>query len=107
MEEKKNQFIEIFFRKLGLVISTCDECGITKDVFQQWVKDDTDFANQVATIEERRREFAESAFFSEMQNGNLKAIEMGLVKYGVKGWAEPAPTPQSSPKERRVLNAKR
>lgn len=89
MTEEKEQFLKIFFSRLGLMSMACDEAKISKKQVEEWIESDKDFAEEIISIQDRRLDFAEAQLFSQMQNGNIEAVKTYLNKHGQsRGWGD-------------------
>lgn len=107
MSQDKQDFIKLFFSKMGILtqVFEAEECKITRFQFNEWMMKDTEFADEINSISERRLDFAENSLFKQIQEGNANATVAYLKMLGKnRGYAD-KPQPKDQ-KERRVLNAK-
>jgi len=83
-EQHKKAVIEALESSLGVVTSACKKAGVGRTTFYQWLKDDADFAKQVADIENVALDFAESQLHKQIQDGSAAATIFYLKTKGKK-----------------------
>lgn len=83
-EQHKKAVIEALESSLGVVTSACKKAGVGRTTFYQWLKDDADFAQQVADIENVALDFAESQLHKQIQDGSAAATIFYLKTKGKK-----------------------
>jgi len=83
-EQHKKAVIEALESSLGVVTSACKKAGVGRTTFYQWLKDDEDFAKQVADIENVALDFAESQLHKQIQDGSAAATIFYLKTKGKK-----------------------
>jgi len=86
---KKNAMIQALEKSLGIVTTACKEVGIDRWTHYDWLKNDEDYKRRVDSIEDIAIEFAESALYKNIQNGDTTATIFFLKTKGrKKGYAE-------------------
>lgn len=83
-EQHKKAVIEALESALGVVTSACKKAGVGRTTFYQWLKDDEEFAKQVADIENVALDFAESQLHKQIQDGSAAATIFYLKTKGKK-----------------------
>jgi predicted DNA-binding transcriptional regulator AlpA len=83
-EQHKKAVIEALESALGVVTSACKKAGVGRTTFYQWLKDDAEFAKQVADIENVALDFAESQLHKQIQDGSAAATIFYLKTKGKK-----------------------
>ena len=107
MSQDKQDFIKLFFSKMGILtqVLEAEECKITRFQFNEWMAKDKEFAEEINSISERRLDFAENSLFKQIQEGNTNATVAYLKMLGKhRGYAD-KPQPKEQ-KERKMLNVK-
>ncbi len=83
-EQHKKAVIEALESSLGVVTSACKKAEVGRTTFYQWLKDDAEFAKQVADIENVALDFAESQLHKQIQDGSAAATIFYLKTKGKK-----------------------
>lgn len=70
VEQHKKALLEALEKSLGVVSTACKQVGIGRTTFYNYLKEDAVFAAAVAEIEDVALDFAESALFQQIRDGN-------------------------------------
>jgi hypothetical protein len=81
-EHSKKRVLEALEKSLGVVTTACKTAGVSRTQYYHWLKDDTEFAEQVADIASVALDFAESQLFSQIKDGNTSATIFYLKTKG-------------------------
>lgn len=82
-------FLEAFKNKAGSVTAACRAVGISRKTFYEWKKKSSKFRDQVEMVEEELIDFAESALFKLIAEGNARSTIFFLKTRGKKrGYSE-------------------
>lgn len=81
---KKNIAIEVCKKSLGNISDICEKAEISRKTFYKWRKEDKKFAQAIDELEipESILDFAESALYKNVREGNQRAIEYLLNNKG-------------------------
>lgn len=82
--QHKKAILEALESSLGVVTSACKKVGVGRTTFYGWLKDDQDFANQVAEIENVALDFAETQLHKQIEDGSAAATIFYLKTKGKK-----------------------
>lgn len=82
--QHKKAILEALESSLGVVTSACKKVGVGRTTFYGWLKDDQDFANQVADIENVALDFAETQLHKQIEDGSAAATIFYLKTKGKK-----------------------
>jgi hypothetical protein len=74
VDKVKEQMLEALRKHMGLVTTSCLEVGIERSTHYDWLKNDPEYAEQVAIINEKNIDIAESKLFEKIQNGSETSI---------------------------------
>ena len=86
---KKEAIVEALKKSLGVVTPACDTVGITRTTFYRWIKEDAEFAANVADVKEVAVDYAETKLHDQIRDGNTTAIIFYLKTQGKKrGYVE-------------------
>lgn len=81
--------IEALRNSIGVVKTACEEVGISRTTFYQYLKDDPEFKAEVDTIQDESIDIAESALLKQIGQGNITAIIFYLKTKGKRrGYTE-------------------
>ena len=80
----KKAMLEALVKSLGVVTTACKNVGIANKTHYEWLKKDTEYAEQVEAIKDIALDFAESQLHKRMQNGSDTAIIFYLKTQGKK-----------------------
>lgn len=64
---------------MGNVSDSCEASNISRGTYYLWMKDDPEFAQKIAEIDESFVDLAESALRKNIKSGIQKAIEFALT----------------------------
>lgn len=91
MDRKKERFLEVYRAKAGIVSDAIDAVGISRTTFHRWRREDPEFDEGAAEVEEAQMDFAESKLLEAINAGDVRAIIFYLKCKGKKrGWSETA-----------------
>lgn len=85
-EEKKKLFLEALEESMGMITSSCERAGLTRDTVIAWRKSDPDFDERINVIKEKQREYVEGQLMSLIRQGTPSAIYFWLKCQA--GWHE-------------------
>ena len=86
---KKDNILKALEQSLGVVTTACKAVGISRAVFYEWQKKDSDFSAAVAELDNVALDFAESALYKQIQEGNTSATIFYLKTKGKnRGYVE-------------------
>lgn len=87
--KSKEKFLENFKLSLGNISISCEASGISRQTYYNWVKQDTDFANECKDIEERNLDLAEMKLLNAIREGKTAELLFYLKTKGKKrGYVE-------------------
>jgi len=69
----KKAMLEALEKSLGVVTTACKQVGIDRGTHYRWLKEDTEYADQVKAIENVTLDFAESQLHKQILDGNTTA----------------------------------
>ena len=73
MKRKKEHILKCLKKNLGNISNACEQIGIGRTTFYNWVKDDAGFAEKWHDIEEMSLDYAETSLKKQIKNGNTSA----------------------------------
>lgn len=76
--------IEALKKSLGVVSSACEEVGISRRTHYNWLNDDEEYKRKIEEIDDYCIDFAESALFKKIKEGDNTAIIFFLKTKGKK-----------------------
>lgn len=86
---KKESLLKALEQSLGVVTTACKKTDIPRSTFYKWLKEDEEFAKQVADIENVALDFAESQLHQQIGNGVPSSTMFYLKTKGKKrGYVE-------------------
>lgn len=86
---QKQRLLKALAECLGNVSHACESIGIVRSTYYGWLKDDADFAEAVAHLEEKQIDFVESKLLERISEGDTTATIYYLKTRGKKrGWSE-------------------
>jgi hypothetical protein len=74
MAPRKKKMVEAMAKHLGIVTSACQEVGLNRDTYYQWLKNDKDFAYAISELDGRKEDVIEKAFLSLVIDRNPQAV---------------------------------
>ena len=88
-EHQKSAIIKALKKSLGVVSSACEDVGVGRTTFYQWLKDDPEFKEEVDNISELAIDFVESKLYERISQGDTTAAIFYLKTKGKKrGYVE-------------------
>ena len=66
----KKAMLEALEKSMGIVTTACKVVGISRITHYQWLKDDEQYAEAVASLEDIVLDFAESSLYKQVKEGN-------------------------------------
>jgi CRP-like cAMP-binding protein len=76
-------------KSLGVVTTACRAVGMSRDTHYRWLKEDPEYAHQVAGLAEIALDFGESQLHKLMQDGNPASVIFFLKTKGKgRGYVE-------------------
>lgn len=86
---KKESLLKALEQSLGVVTTACKKTDIPRSTFYKWLKEDEEFAKEVADIENVALDFAESQLHQQIGNGVPSSTMFYLKTKGKKrGYVE-------------------
>lgn len=83
-EQDKETMLAALRQSMGIVSTASKKSGIGRTTHYQWLKDDPDYKARVEEIAEEVIDFAESAMYKQIAEGNAKMIEFFMKTRGRK-----------------------
>ena len=91
MDRKKENFLTVYRAQAAIVSKAIDAAGISRTTFHRWRREDPEFDECAAEIEEAQIDFAESKLLEAINAGDVRAITFYLKCQGKqRGWSETA-----------------
>lgn len=85
----KKNMIDSLNKSLGIVTNACKAVGISRETHYRWLREDSEYAQQVRDIEGVTLDFAESKLHEQIFNGNVASIIFFLKTKGKsRGYVE-------------------
>ena len=86
---KKETLLKSLEQSLGVVTVACKKANIPRSTYYKWLKEDSDFAEQVRDIENVALDFAESQLHKQIQENSTSATIFYLKTKGKsRGYVE-------------------
>lgn len=86
---KKQELLEALRESLGIVTMACENVGVGRSTFYEWLRDDPEFKAEVDDINNRALDFVESKLFGNIENGDVASIIFYLKTKGkARGYIE-------------------
>ena len=86
---KKETLLKSLEQSLGVVTVACKKANIPRSTYYKWLKEDSDFAEQVRDIENVALDFAESKLHKQIQENSTSATIFYLKTKGKsRGYVE-------------------
>jgi len=86
---KKTNMLIALKASLGIVSTAADKAGISREIHYKWIREDSEYRKAVEDINERALDFAETALFKQMQEGDHTSTIFYLKTKGKKrGYTE-------------------
>ena len=70
---KKEAILEALEKALGVVTTACQKAGVSRATYYRWLNEDSEFSEQVKSIQDVALDFAESRLFEQIQDGSTAA----------------------------------
>lgn len=87
--KSKEKFLENFKMSFGNISISCEASGISRQTYYNWVKRDSDFAQECRDIEERNLDLAEMKLLSAIREGKTAELLFYLKTKGKqRGYVE-------------------
>ena len=80
----KEDMLKALEQSLGLISIACDRCEIAYNTHYRWLRNDPQYAERVAEIEDRALDVAESMLHANILKGNVPSIIFYLKTKGKK-----------------------
>tara|TARA_R100001244_G_scaffold11860_2_gene14026 strand:+ start:4071 stop:4445 length:375 start_codon:yes stop_codon:yes gene_type:complete len=85
----KEQVIEALKKSLGVVTHALGTLNLSRTNYYKWIKEDAEFAREVEEIQNEALDFAETALFDQIRDGNPQSTMFYLKTKGKKrGYTE-------------------
>jgi hypothetical protein len=87
--KKKEEFLEAYESKANNVSLACKAVGISRQTYYNWLTDDPAFSSEVKNIDEAMLDYAETALYKQIKDGNTTSLIFYLKTKGKKrGYVE-------------------
>jgi hypothetical protein len=87
--QRKKALLAALEKSLGVVTTACRAAGINRDTHYRWLKEDPEYAEQVASLADMALDFGESQLHKLMQDGSAAAVIFFLKTKGKgRGYVE-------------------
>jgi 16S rRNA G527 N7-methylase RsmG len=73
-EQKKLIFLEALKANLNVVTAACEQTGIGRTTFYEWMKSDAEFKEKVEEISEIQIDFVETQLLKKIKEGSERSI---------------------------------
>jgi hypothetical protein len=83
-EHHKKAIIDALEKSLGVVTTACNNAGVGRTTFYDWMKEDQDFENEVNDIQNIALDYAESQLHKQIGEGSTAATIFYLKTKGKK-----------------------
>lgn len=80
--KKKEVFLQALEKSLGIVKTACDQLGISRQTYYNWMQKDPEFKARALDAKEIALDFAESQLFKQIQSGNAASTIFYLKTQG-------------------------
>ena len=81
LQLSQKRFIEVYFENNGNISKTCEDIGISRSTYYNWIKEE-DFKEQLNLIEDIKVDYVETKLFDLIDKGNVTAIIFYLNNKG-------------------------
>lgn len=99
--QRKKALLAALEKSLGVVTTACRAVGVNRDTHYRWLKEDPEYAEQVAGLAEMALDFGESQLHKLMKEGNPASVIFFLKTKGKKrGYIEGQEVIQYNPDAR-------
>jgi len=86
---RKKALLAALEKSLGVVTTACRAAGVNRDTHYRWLKEDPEYAEQVASLADMALDFGESQLHKLMRDGNPAAVIFFLKTKGKsRGYVE-------------------
>lgn len=90
MNKEKTEFLEHFSKCYAIIKTACDNAGITRQTYYNWMKTDEEFARRVKLIQDEQVDIVEKRLLTNIQNGDTTAAIFFLKCKGKdRGYGNP------------------
>ena len=72
-EIKKKAVLQALEQTLGVVTAACQQAGVGRTQYYQWLKEDPEFLQDVKDLKNVAKDFVESQLFKQIKDGNTSA----------------------------------
>jgi carbamoylphosphate synthase small subunit len=103
---QKKTFIDAYGKTFGNITQSCKAADISRQTFYNWKENDSDFANEIETIEpaEQFVDFLESKLIQRVNDGDTTAIIFALKTKGKhRGYIEKTQVEHSGDQESPII----
>lgn len=84
--------VQLFYKHMGVLAPVCEELKIDRRTVCRWRQEDPEFDAQMEAAREQRLDFAETALFKKIAEGDTSAIKFYLRTHGrCRGYIEQTP----------------
>lgn len=88
-DSRKAKFVDNYKLSWGNVSATCEASGISRQTYYSWIREDEEFAEVIAEIDERSLDMAETKLLSAVRDGKTAELLFYLKTKGKRrGYVE-------------------
>jgi hypothetical protein len=73
-EQRKEIFLEALKKNLNIITAACEQSGVPRGTYYDWMKYDKEFRKKVDEIQEIQTDFVESQLLKKIKEGSEKSI---------------------------------
>jgi hypothetical protein len=73
-EQRNAIFLDALKKNLYVVTAACEQSGVGRTTFYEWMKSDEDFKRRVEEIEEIQTDFVETQLLKKIKEGSERSI---------------------------------
>jgi hypothetical protein len=79
-EQRKAMFLDALKKNLYVITAACEQTGVGRTTFYEWMKSDEEFKKSVEEIEEIQTDFVETQLLKKIKEGSERSI-LFYMKY--------------------------
>ena len=73
-EQKKLIFLDALKKNLNVVTAACEQSGVGRTTFYEWMKHDPEFKKKVEEVDEIQTDFVETQLLKKIKEGSERSI---------------------------------
>lgn len=82
-EQKKIIFLDALKKNLNVVTAACEQTGVGRTTFYEWMKTDAEFKKKVEEVDEIQTDFVETQLLKKIKEGSERSI-LFYMRYKAK-----------------------